>query len=290
MSTPTTPLIVTPKPSAPVSLASQVNAASAKTAPIPKGMGTGRSTMNLEQIWMRAMVYGETNARKTTVSAEFAGPEATRIILTRGEDQLLPLAGRDFKYELCDTTEKLRYAMLYPENLWPEWVNVPNRTLVIDDITKAKDMLLDSNEYSDKGTKQNNMIVHRESKLEMAEMMKSVFAKPMHVIAIAFANIYENAITHEENVTPDLPPGMNRMLTADFSFVFFIDKAKQMFRTTDFRETYQDLDEKMQTKTFTRVILAKHKLPKQLEGKGVINDLEKMDLAEIWRKVTQGKK
>jgi len=287
-------LAVTQAPQAPplpksaavsASIASQVNLKTAAKAPIPPGMGTGKTTKNLDSIWMRAMIYGETNARKTSTAVTFGSTDDVRIILTRAEDQLIPLIGLDYKYEFCDTMQKLRYAMLYPENLWPDWASRAEPIIVVDDITKAKDMMLDSNEYNEKGVRQNNMLIHRESKAEMAELMKSLFNKPMHVICTAFANIYENPITHDENVGPDIPPAMLRMLSADFSFCFYIDKAKWMFRTNDFRETYTDVDEKMVSRTFTRIILAKHKIPKHLVGKGVINDLEKMDLADIWRRI-----
>lgn len=277
---------------APVSQASltqQVNRAQAAKAPIPPGMGKGKSTLSLESIWMRAMIYGETNARKTTTAAKFGSVEDVRIILTRGEDQLIPLMGKDYKYEHCDTAQKLAYALMYPENLWPDWAARPNRILVIDDVTKAKDILLEKHEFNDKGNKQNNMLVHRGALTDLSDYMKSLFAKPMHIIAVAFAKVYENDITHEENVSPDIPPAMMKMLTADFTFCFYIDKVKWMFRTNDYRETYRDTDEKMIEKTFTRVILAKHKVPEHLAGKGVINDLEPMDMAKIWAKIRGAK-
>jgi hypothetical protein len=278
------------KPSAPVSLAAQVNAAQAGKVTIPAGMGLGKSTENLESIWMRALIYGETNARKTTTAAEFGSPEDVRIILTRGEDQLLPLAGRPYKYEHCDNAMKFRFACMYPEKLWPEWAGRANRILVIDDVSKAKDYLLDDNEFDEKGRKQNNMLVHREAKADMSGLTKSLFSKPMHVVMVAFASIYENPVTHEENVGPDVPPAISRMLTADFTFVLYIDKSKNMFRTNDFRETYEDTDEKMVKKTFTRIITAKHKIPKHLVGKGVVNDLEPLDLLKVWEKVRAASK
>lgn len=285
-----------PKPATPqpVPLAQQVNKAMGAQVSIPKGLEVDTDTGQLDQIWMRAMIYGETNAKKTTVSAKFGSPEDVRIILTRGEDQLLPLVPEPgkpaYKYRYCDTAEKIKFAMMYPERLWPDWATRPNRILVIDDITKGKDILLDFHEYNEKGTKQNNMMVHREAKTDMADLVKVMFGKPMHIIMVAFASIYENPVTHEENVGPDIPPSMMRMLTADFTFVFYIDKAKNMFRTDDYREVYEDVDESMKRKTFTRIITAKHKIPAFLAGKNIVNPLEPLDLQKIWLKIQAAKR
>src|SRR5437763_816079 len=94
---PTTPIstaVSTPKPStAPIAqstLTSQVAKANLAAAVLPPGMGLGKSTLNLESLWMRALLYGETNARKTTSAAFFGPPEDVRIIETRSEDQLIP--------------------------------------------------------------------------------------------------------------------------------------------------------------------------------------------------------
>lgn len=287
---PTAAPVVT-KPSTPISassLAQQVNRAQGATTPIPAGL-VSKNTKSITSPWLRALIYGETNARKTTTAALFDTPENVRIILNRGEDQLIPLRNLGYEYVHCDTMQKLKHAMMYPETLWPDWAKLPNRTLVIDDLSKSKEMMLDDHEFNERGTKNNNMIVHREAKADMAELMKSLFNKPMHIIAIAFAKIYENSLTHEENVAPDLPPGILQMVTADFSFCFYIQKSSWMFVTNDKRETYRDVDEKMVMQNFTRVIMAKNKIPKDQVGKGVINDLEKMDLADIWKRI-QGSK
>lgn len=280
-----------PRPVTPqvAGIAAGVQAANIKNAPPPPAGLVSKSTGDIVSPWMRAIIYGETNARKTTTAAAFGTPENTRIIANLGEDQLIPLKKKNYQYVMCDTFTKLNYAMLYPEKLWPDWALRDDRVLIIDDLTKAKEMAIDDNEFSDSGNKQNNMIVHREAKGDVASWMKSLFARPLHLIGISTASIYENDLTHEENVTPDLPPGIRKLVTRDFSFCLYVDKAKWMFVTNDLRQTYMGVDEKMKAKSFTRVITAKRKLPVELEGKGIVNDLEPMDLRALWNKVLGAK-
>lgn len=286
-----------PKPATPVSaasLAQQVQQAQIKNAPpMPTGL-ISKSTKDIISPWMRGLIYGETNARKTSVTATFGSPEDVRVISTRGEDQLTPLRELGYTYVTADNAQKLRYSLMYPEIIWPDWAARPNRILSIDDLTMAKEILLQDNETDDKGNeRKDNRAVHREAKADMGELMKGLFRRPMHVIAVAFAAIYDNKITREESITPDLPPGMSRMLTADFSFVFFIDKTKWMFVTNDRRETYRAKNDKGQEETHTRITFAKRKLPidpvTKKERLGILNDLEIMDLQDIWTRVQKGR-
>lgn len=284
---------VAPKPSTPISassLAQQVQQAQIKNAPPPPAGLVAKSTKDILSPWMRGLIYAETNARKTSVTALFGSTEDTRIISTRGEDQLIPLRDLGYTYVHADTAAKFRYAMMYPEVLWPDWAKRPNKLLTIDDVTQAKDFLLSDNETDDAGRERKDArMIHREAKADMGELMRGLFRREMHVIAVAFAAIYTNNITREESITPDIPPAMSRMLTADFSFVFFIDKTKWMFVTNDRRETYRAKNDKGIEETHTRITFAKRKLPMGQEGKGVINDLEKMDLQDIWKRI-QGTK
>lgn len=268
-----------------ISLSQQINSVVAAKLPAPKGMPPVGTTDVIRNPWLRLCVYGDIDSQKTTVAASFASPEDTRIILTRGEDQLIPIKSLGIQYQKCETLAQFEYACLYPENIFgPEWASSPNRTLIVDDITKAKEMALDEND-----TGGNNMLTYRGATKDISSIFKSVFSKPQHVIAIALASSYENDISHEENLTPDLPPAMRRMLMADFSFVFFINKAKHVFYTQESRQTWQGTDDKMRPKVCTRTIFARHKLPKELEGTGVIKPEEPLDIAAIWRKVQEAK-
>ena len=268
-----------------ISLTQQVNATVAATLPVPKGMPSIGNTGSILNPWLRLCVYGDIDSKKTTVSAMFAAPADTRIILTRGEDQLIPIKSLGIPFQKCETLAQFEYACLYPEKIFgPEWAASPNRTLIIDDITKAKEMAVDDND-----TGGNNMLTYRGATRDIASIFKSVFSKPQHVIAIALASSYENDISHEENLTPDLPPAMRRMLMADFSFVFFIDKNKNVFLTQEKRQQWQGVDEKMRPKVCTRTIFARHKLPKELEGKGIIKPEEALDITSIWKRIQEAK-
>lgn len=267
------------------SLTQQVNTAVSTTATAPKGLPPVRNTKDLISPWLRLCIYGDIDSRKTTTAAEFASPEDTRFIVTRGEDQLIPIKKLGIEYQLCESLTHFEYAALYPEKVFgAEWAARPNRTLVIDDITRAKDFALDDND-----TGGNNMLVYRGATKDIASIFKSIFSKPQHVIGIALASSYENDISHEENLTPDLPPSMRRMLMADFSFVFFVNKSKNTFYTQEARQTWQGTDEKMRPKVCTRTIFARHKLPKEWEGKGIIKPEEPLDIAAIWKRVQEAK-
>lgn len=263
-------------------LVQQVNTANISSR--PKGMTEPSNTRDILSPWLRLCIHGDIDAWKTTTAASFSAPADTRIILTRGEDQLIPVKDLAIPFQRCTNLAEFEFACLYPEKIWPEWAELPNRTLIIDDITRAKELALESNDSG-----QNNMLVYREATRDISSIFRSIFSKPQHVIAIALTASYENDISHEENLTPDLPPSMRRMLMADFSFVFYIDKAKKAFLTSSTRQTWQGLDQQMKAKVCTRTIFARHKLPKSLEGKGIIKPEEPLDIAAIWKRIQEAK-
>lgn len=283
-----------PRPgAAPVSAASlqqQVNRAQAAVAPVPKGLIV-KSTSDITSPWMRGCIYGETDSWKSTTAAQFGSPDDVRIILTREESQLLPLRDYGYQYAHCKNYARFQFAMLYPEQLFgAEWAARPNRLVIIDDVTRAKDMIVESNETNDKGEDiKDNRMVHREAKADMNQMVSSLQSKPLHIIFIALAKIYENKFTHKETVSPDLPPAMASMLTADWDYIFYSDKERKMLLTGNRVETYIAKNEKGKPESYTRTVLAKHKLPRDLEGKGVLLEYEKHDLRAIWAKVQSAK-
>lgn len=299
MSTPTTPVTVaTPmgpgvKPAAPVSQATlqqQVNRAQAAKAPVPSGLVVS-STKTIISPWMRGCIYGETDSWKSTTAAQFGTPKDVRIILTREESQLLPLRDYGYQYAHCKNYARFQYAMLYPEQLFgADWAARANRVIIIDDVTRAKDMIVEANETNEEGKElRDNRMVHREAKADINQMVMSLQSKPLHVIFIALAKIYENKFTHKETVSPDLPPAMAAMLTADWDFVFYSDKERKLLLTGNRIETYIAKDEKGKPQSYTRSVFAKHKLPKGLEGKGVLNEYEKHDLAALWTRIQAAK-
>lgn len=278
-----------PRPAAPpAAIIGGVNKAMAVKAPVPAGLSV-RSTVDIMAPWMRGCLYGETDAWKSTTAARFGSPDDVRIILTRQESQLLPIRDLGYKYAHCNDIVKFRYAMQYPEQLFgPEWAARENRVVVVDDVTAAKDMIVESNETDEAGKElRDNRMVHREAKADMSLLVGSLQAKPLHIIFIALAKIYENKFTHQETVSPDLPPAMLNQLSADWDFIFFSDKIKKMLLTRNKVETYQSKNEKGKVESYTRTIFAKNKLP--LSQKDSLAEYEQHDLGVIWKKIVATK-
>lgn len=284
---------VAPKPAAPVSQATlqqQVNKAQAARAPVPAGLIVA-STKTIISPWLRGCIYGETDSWKSTTAAKFGSPEDVRIILTREESQLLPLRDYGYQYAHCKNYSRFQYAMLYPEQLFgAEWAARSNRVVIVDDITRAKEFIVEANETNEEGKElRDNRMVHREAKADMSQMVMSLQSKPLHIVFIALAKIYENKFTHKETVSPDLPPAMLGMLTADWDFIFYSDKERKLLLTGNRVETYQAKNEKGKVESYTRTVFAKHKLPRDLEGKGVLQEYEKHDLQSLWARIQTAK-
>lgn len=284
--------IATPEASSILTQSSGIaNAVSKAIAPtLPKNIEAKKSnTKDLKSGWMHALIYGETDARKTSTAAHFDKPERTRIILTRRPEQLIPLANENYDYLLVESANDLRYAMQYPEKVWPDWALLPDRTLVLDDVTRAKDMLLEDNEVGESGRELKDMRqVHRGAKDDMQDLLSAVLHKPMHFVCVALAQVYQNNITREEMITPDIPPAMNRMVTTEFEFCFYINKQKWQFLTKNETTVYQAKNDKNVLETHVRTTFAKHKLP--LGQENTIKLYEPMDLRAIWERVRNGGK
>lgn len=275
------------------SLATQLNRDQGKTLKLPPGLEKF-NTRSIKSPYFHAIIYGETDARKTSTAALFGSPDDVRIVLTRNKSQAIPLRDNGYEVAHCPDASTMRFALSYPEKVWPEWAERPNRTLILDDISKGKDLLLDENETitNDAGvTKEVRDMrqVHRGAKKDMAEILASILNKPMNFIAIASAQVYENQLTHEENITPELPPAMGRIVLTDFEFIFYINKRTWKFITGEKRDMYQERDDKGRMQTHMRYIFAKNKLPLSMIGKRVLLPEEPMDLRVIWEKVKAGR-
>jgi hypothetical protein len=279
------PAAVTPKP---VTLAAAVNQAQARKLPVPPSLKKF-NTKELTGGYLHACIYGETSARKSTTAATFGTPENVRIILTRRKEQLIPLREKGYEAALVEDEVALNYALMYPEQLWPEWAGLPDRTLVLDDGTEAVQMLLEGASVIDGKEVRDRRRSYTEAGDQLREAVKVTLAKPQHFIMTALAKVRENALTNEERIAPDLPPSMQNLLMTEMEFVFYIKTRSWMFVTD--RE-FQQIKETVEgrEKIFVREIFAKHKLPVGLAGKGLITPLEKMDLADIWKRVKDGKR
>lgn len=274
----------------PVSLAQAVNAAAGHVLPLPKGLSLG-NTRDIKNLYFHGCIYSYTSARKTSTAARFGTPQNTRIIVTRREEQLIPLKELGYEYAMVKDAAALRFAMAYPERLWPDWAKLEDRTLVLDDATEAVTLLLDDYSEIDGKEVKDRRRSFMEAGSDLREMIRGVLNKQMHFVIVALAKIKENPITDEEMVAPDLPPSMMNMLLTELEFVFYIDPKTYKFTTDRDSFTFEgpDPSNPNKIKVFKRDVFAKHKLPVDLAGKGLIGRYEQMDLRAIWNKVQTGK-
>ena len=281
---------VTPTAAPKPSLTAALGAAQAARIPVPKTLHKF-NTRDLRSGWFHGLIYGDTHTRKSTTAAHFESPENTRIILTRRPDQLRPLIEDGYEAVNVEDEAALSYALQFPEALWPEWANVPNRTLVIDDVTEAIEMLLESSkdELESGGREvRDPRRTYRQAGEYLRDMLKVTLAKPQHVVMTALEKVTEKKANGEELLAPSLPPSMSALLTTELEFVFWINPVNWMFTTDRSRITVSE-EVEGKKKTYTREVFAKNKLPWQLAGKGLLRPMEAMDLRAIWRRVLEAK-
>lgn len=278
----------------PASVQQAVNAAAAKQlSPSMMAQIEARkfSTSEIVNPFFRCFLYGDIDAGKTTVAARFGTPEDTRIIVTRQKEQLLPLKKMGYKAFHADTVALFRVAVMYPETIWPEWANIEGRTLVIDDMTQAKDILNDDNSTTDEGAEVKDIRrISKSSKDDMRELIQlSALGKPMNIIITALEKSWE--VGKQIKISPDLPPSMASMINADFEFVFNIVKENAMTRTliteTSF-ENFVKKDEKGKDTPYQIVRFARNKIPNEWVGKGIVKPREPADLRALWQRIKSG--
>ncbi len=288
------PIQVTPKP-APLrspaaaprpNLAAGLAAAQVKRGlPIPKTLTLG-NTNDLNDIYFRGCIYGEMGVRKTTTAALFGTSDEVKIVMTRNREQLTPLKDMGYEYALVEDAQAMLFAIRHPEQLWPQWAKLPNRTLVIDDISEGELMLIESQEQEGWGKE------YRGARDDLRAVLKDVAAKkPMHIVLTALAKVRENDISLEERVGPDLTNTMLRYLLTEVNYVFYIDPKSWQFLTDRKRVIYKGTDDKGRDKTYTREIYAKNKLSVELAKlkPPLIKEYEKMDLRAIWDRIVAAK-
>lgn len=273
------------KPAPITSVAQAVRAA----APHIKMRGTAFVTTELSTPYLHCILYGETDARKSVTAAHFGTPDNTRIIMTRRAEQLIGLKNKPYRgYVVADAAD-MQNACLYPEAIWPEWLDLDpaDRTLIVDDMTEGKELFLEANSTIESGGQVRDVRDPRKmyggAQSDVRDMMRPLLSRRHHLIIIANAKIYTNDISHEETVSPDIPPQMNRMLTTDFEFCFYIDKRRQQILT---RSSYDSWVETInnKAKSHSRTIFAKNKLPLE-QAKTALAQWEQPDLRAIWNKV-----
>jgi hypothetical protein len=287
--TPAGPVAQNPQPPRPAaivpSLSAAVNKAVAKTMPVPKGLKL-MNTRDLSNGWFHACVYSETAARKTSTAAQFDTPENTRIILTRSEEQLLPLRDLGYQAAAVSDAQALTFALSYPEQLWPDWAARPNRTLILDDATEAVAMLLeDASEIDGKEVKDKRRS-YGEAGDNLREIIKTIRRKPMNFIMVALAKVKENPLTNEESIRPDLPPSMLSMVLTELEYVFYIKTSNYKMLTERDFITVKEIDPNTnKERIFRREIFAKNKITLGNVGKQLVLKEEELDLRKFWNKV-----
>lgn len=272
-----------------INVAAKVMSQGADVAVRPKTMVSGNTSNLTDQTFFRCVLYSETSARKTSTAAMFAGQEYTRIITTRGEDQLIPLDGMGFVYEYCPDAASLTYALKYPEKLWPDWAALPDpdhkKTIIVDDLTKALTFLIESNVGNSKDRRQ----AYTGALNDLDGLLIPLTRKPYNLIWIALAKVKENPFSGEERIGPDMSPSMLSYVTAEFAAVLYI-KTKNYQLLTD-RDTFsvEGIDEKGKTITYTRELFSKIKVPLLAIKSGLIKKEEPLDLASLWAKIKQAR-
>jgi hypothetical protein len=290
---------VTTKPAvapavAPSKMAAAVNTAAGLNTPIPKSLRKGNTKDLGTDTFMHAMIFSETSARKTTTAAKFGDAKTTRFIITRRKEQLLPLKNMGYEYAEVTDYKGLMFALMFPERIWPEWAELPDRTLVIDDLTEAVALLLEEYQEIDGKEVKDKRRSYTEAGNDVRDALRSLLRKKMHLVIVALAKVKDNQITNEERIAPDLPPSIMNILLSELEFVFYINPQTYMFTTEKdfFAYSAPDPANPNKEKTFKREIFAKHKISEELAKASpkVIKKYEIMDLRDIWNRVQKAEK
>jgi len=285
-----TPVPATPKPA---SLVSQVNQANARVSPmVTKLASRTRSTFDINSPWARILIHGEIDSWKTTTACNFGTPEQTRIILTRGEDQLLPIINKGYQFVKVNDAQEFTEALSHCDSVWPDWAKLPEPVLIVDDITRAKDYVVSASKFYEAGGQvkeyKDNRKVFGVAMGEFDAMFSLANRKPIHIILTALSKVVEGKISLEETVSPDLSQGIGNLVMSDYSFIFFLNKKKpfatRMLTEMDSEAVTEYSETAKSNITYQRYYFARSKVPAELVGK-VLKKNEPADLRGIWERV-----
>ena len=272
--------------------------ANAKLSPaVAKLQARSKTTDQITNPYFRCLIHGEIDSRKTTTAISFSTPELTRVILTRGEDQLLPFRKQKYRFLEVNNATEFTNACTYCDQIWPDWAQLPDRVLVVDDIARAKDYLVKDNETYVVGGEvrehKDARKIYGAANKAMDEAFTVMNEKPMHLILVSTSKISENELTQDETIFPDLSPGMRNIVLSDCSYIFYINKKKPWDRcllTTKDTEQVSYYDEKLKREIgYQRVFFARNKMAiedAQMKGaQQVLQQYEPLDLGSIWARV-----
>lgn len=295
------------------SLVSRVASILDQTAGAPPASFLAANQEEDTKDYFHFMLYGNPGAWKTTTAALFqAGPgakfpfsaaegaraaENTRIIVTRRKEQMIPLKGIFPKshYRVTPDAESLEYALLFPEKIWPEWADLEERTLLIDDVTEGVLTFVDGYRfYTDEKTGESKEIkdprqAYKKAGDKMHDLFKVNLGKKQHVGLIAVEKGYEVDGTIDYRIEPDVPNKVAKLFETELEYVFYLeegDQGKMLTRPRVITRTGSTVNPKTKLPDVWREITyAKNKIPLLLTGKGVLQDKEDKNLAAVWAKI-----
>ena len=295
---PAVPGQVKPAVPRPASLVTQVGAAVARVSPmVSKLAARTRSTFDINSPWARILIHGEIDSWKTTTAAHFGTPEQTRIILTRGEDQLLPIINEGYQYVKVNDAAEFTEALSHCDHVWPDWAKHPEPVLILDDLSRAKDYVVAASKFYEAG---GQMKEYKDTRKifgvamgEFDAMFSLANRKPIHIIVTALSKVVEGKISLEETVMPDLSQGIGNLIMSDYSFIFFLNKKKPFatrLLTEMDSEAVTEFSETAKTNiTYQRYYFARSKVPAEMVGK-VIKRYEPANLRDVWNRVLAARK
>lgn len=239
------------------------------------------------------MLYGPPSTLKTTTAAHFMGPENTRIIVTRRAEQMIPLSGQGYKFKVAQDPEALRYLLLYPEKVWPEWAELRDRALIVDDITEGVTTLVDDHRfYTNEKTGEVNEIkdprrAYKKAGDEMHDLVKIALGRPQHVGIVAVERGFDIDGTIDYRIEPDVPTKIMKLLETELEYVFYMEEGDAGKMLTRPRVITRVSAEKnpvtKQPDMWREITFAKNKLP--IAFKNALKDKEEKDLADVWMRI-----
>lgn len=287
---PAPPAQVPKKPPVPgASLISRVSEIMGIAKP-PSSLILGNSS-SLISPYFHFMLYGNPSAWKTSTAAKFMGPANTRIIVTRRAEQMIPLSGLGFEFVVVADAEALRYALLYPEKIWPAWATLPDRTLIVDDVTEGVSVLVDDHRFYFDEKKQETVELkdprqaYKKAADELHDLFKINLGKAQHVGLIAVERGYDIEGTIDYRIEPDVPNKIAKLLETELEFVFYMVDGDNKMLTKPRMVTRQSSEKNKLTgkpDIWREITFAKSKLP---IGSNILVAEEPKDLTAAWTKI-----
>lgn len=287
--TPVSP-VAQPTPAPKPSITAGVGAAIAKN--VPKGVRT--MSMDAADVpdYFHVMLYGETNSYRTTTGAKFGGPKRTFIISTRAPEQIrIPLGGLGYHAIFAEDSDAFLWAIQSTEKAaevagFPEWKDVVDPVLMIDDATEGLALLVDDNSVRDDGREvKDGRQIYGATKADVRAAVNTLKKKRMHIVYTALAAESDTAIF------PDMPSGSRKILLADLEYVFYMKPGTRKFLTQRENVPYLVKDAFGKDVTRVRELFAKCKVPDAAARRvpPLVTKEEPMDLAAVWQKIVGAK-